>query len=748
MRYFLQEMNSTLHDDFKARLQNSTEFASNSLAIVTKILSLLANLNIPIHRKLLGSGESSDFPSWLRPADRRLLQDNSIVPNVTVAADGTGDVLTIKEAMDKVPKKATSRFIIHVKAGTYTENIVLDKDVWNVMIYGEGKDMTIISGSLNFVDGTTTFNTATFAVVGKGFIAKNIKFKNTAGAEKHQAVAFRSGSDMSVMYQCSFDAFQDTLYTHSNRQFYLECDITGTIDFIFGNSAAVFQRCQIMPRQPMPNQFNTITAQGKKDPNQNTGLSIQKCSFSALDGNLIAPTYLGRPWKDFSTTIIMQSNIGGFLNPKGWIQWVSGVDPPRTINYGEYQNTGPGASTTQRVTWSGYKPTLTASEAGKFTVESFIGSDWLTQANTTASTMDDTLRNSNTKVSAYYQTRAAHHGVVTSDWLAQAQAAVGQHPPESDARPYSFSATSPSSGKPFSVIDEFNNWRKQPDLAEAVAAIRALAAVIRYSEATTMMELEIELKKASDSLKSWDTTSISLTAGCDLFMRYVTRTSALEYEDFNSAKSRLIERAEKFGEISYKARKIIAMLGQDFIFDGCTILVHGFSRVVLELFKAAAQNNKLFRVFCTEGRPDRTGLLLSNELAKLDVPVKLLIDSAVAYSMDEVDMVLVGADGVVESGGIINMMGTYQIALVAHTMNKPVYVAAESYKFARLYPLDQKDMAPALRPIDFGVPIPAKVDVETSARDYTPPQYLTLLFTDLGVLTPSVVSDELIQLYL
>lgn len=170
-------------------------------------------------------------------------------------------------------------------------------------------------------------------------------------------------------------------------------------------------------------------------------------------------------------------------------------------------------------------------------------------------------------------------------------------------------------------------------------------------------------------------------------------------------------------------------------------------------------------------------------MAKLDVPVKLLIDSAVAYTMDEVDMVFVGADGVVESGGIINMMGTYQIALVAHSMNKPVYVAAESYKvcwkkkhtfcnslveessatdftstwqiityfalqFARLYPLDQKDMAPALRPIDFGVPIPSKVEVETSARDYTPPQYLTLLFTDLGVLTPSVVSDELIQLYL
>ncbi|XP_030464127.2 uncharacterized protein LOC115683688 [Syzygium oleosum] len=368
-----------------------------------------------------------------------------------------------------------------------------------------------------------------------------------------------------------------------------------------------------------------------------------------------------------------------------------------------------------------------------------------------SSSMADTLQNPNPKVSAYYQTRAAHHGVVTSDWLAQAQAAMGPHSPEGGDRSSSAAGSGGGGGGgggPFSVIDEFNNWRQQPDLAEAVAAIRALAAVIRASEATTMMELEIELKKASDSLKKWDTTSISLTAGCDLFIRYVTRTSALEYEEFNSAKSRLIERAEKFGEISHKARRIIAMLSQDFIFDGCTILVHGFSRVVLEVLKTAVQNKKLFRVFCTEGRPDRSGIRLSNELAKLDVPVKLLIDSAVAYTMDEVDMVLVGADGVVESGGIINLMGTYQIALVAHSMNKPVYVAAESYKFARLYPLDQKDMAPALRPIDFGVPIPSKVDVETSARDYTPPQYLTLLFTDLGVLTPSVVSDELIQLYL
>lgn len=117
------------------------------------------------------------------------------------------------------------------------------------------------------------------------------------------------------------------------------------------------------------------------------------------------------------------------------------------------------------------------------------------------STMDPNP-NPNHGVSAYYQTRAEHHAIVSSDWLAQAQAAVDR---EDDnalmERPHASAAVSLSASKPFSVIDEFNYWRKKPDLAEAVAAIMALAAVIRSCEATTMMELEIELKKASDTLK-------------------------------------------------------------------------------------------------------------------------------------------------------------------------------------------------------------------------------------------------------
>mgnify|MGYP002775719636 FL=1 len=71
---------------------------------------------------------------------------------------------------------------------------------------------------------------------------------------------------------------------------------------------------------------------------------------------------------------------------------------------------------------------------------------------------------------------------------------------------------------------------------------------------------------------------------------------------------------------------------------------------------------------------------MAKEMVAIGVPVTLIIDSAVAYTMQRVDMLLIGADGVVESGGIINMIGTYQAAMVARTMNKPVYVAAESYK--------------------------------------------------------------------
>ncbi|XP_073146271.1 pectinesterase 3-like [Henckelia pumila] len=368
----LYETNATFVEDVKFLMKNSTEYASNSLAIVSKLVSLLGDFKFPIHRRrLLG------FPEWVSAGDRRLLQQTNPKPDVTVAKDGSGDVTSLKAAVAKIPKKSKTRFVIYVKAGIYVEKVELANTYTNVMIYGDGMNLSIISGSMNFVDGTPTFSTATVGVAGSGFIARDIGFMNTAGAAKHQAVAFRSASDQSVYYRCSFNAFQDTLYTLSNRQFYRECNIIGTIDFIFGNSAVVFQNCNIFPRQPMPNQFVTLTAQGKTDPNQNTGISIQRCTMSPFD-KLTASAYLGRPWKDYSTTIVMQTNIGGFLSPLGWSPWVQNVVPPSTIFYAEFQNTGPGSSTKGRVKWAGYNPSLTAAQAAKYNVQSFIkGGSWL-----------------------------------------------------------------------------------------------------------------------------------------------------------------------------------------------------------------------------------------------------------------------------------------------------------------------------------------------------------------------------------
>ena len=135
-----------------------------------------------------------------------------------------------------------------------------------------------------------------------------------------------------------------------------------------------------MPREPLPRQFNTITAQGKKDPNQNSGMSIQRCSISG-NGKVTAPTYLGRPWKAFSTTVIMETEIGAVVRASGWMSWVSGVDPPASIVYGEYRNTGPGADVSKRVKWAGYKPVMSDAEAGRFTVGTMLhGGGWIQSA--------------------------------------------------------------------------------------------------------------------------------------------------------------------------------------------------------------------------------------------------------------------------------------------------------------------------------------------------------------------------------
>ncbi|KAL8101005.1 putative pectinesterase/pectinesterase inhibitor 7 [Apium graveolens] len=320
---------------------------------------------------------------------RKLLQTetNQVVVRdiVIVSQDGTGNYTTINDAIAASPNNSIAGngyHLIYVTAGVYEEYVSIAKNKKYLMMIGDGINQTVITGNNNVVDGSTTFNSATFAVVGQGFVAVNLTIRNTAGAIKHQAVALRSGADLSTFYSCSFEGYQDTLYVHSLRQFYTECDIYGTVDFIFGNAAVVFQNCNIYPRLPMSGQFNAITAQGRTDPNQNTGISIQNCNIRAADdlasNNGTTKTYLGRPWKEYSRTVYMQSYIDTLVNSVGWREW-SGDFALSTLYYAEYSNNGPGSNTTSRVTWPGYHM-INATDAGNFTVSSFLlGDDWLPQ---------------------------------------------------------------------------------------------------------------------------------------------------------------------------------------------------------------------------------------------------------------------------------------------------------------------------------------------------------------------------------
>ncbi|WVZ53493.1 hypothetical protein U9M48_004424 [Paspalum notatum var. saurae] len=325
------------------------------------------------------------FPSWVTRRDRKLLEapagaSGGVAVDAVVALDGSGTHSSINEAIAAVVSggggDGTGRKVIHVKAGRYEESVTVSSKQKNVMLVGDGKGKTVIVGHKSAADGYTTYASATVAAMGAGFIAKGLTIENNAGPGKGQAVALRVGGDLSVVYDCAIQAYQDTLYAHSNRQFYAASSIAGTVDFIFGNAAVVLQNCDIRPRRPHRGQKDTVTAQGRTDPNQNTGISIHRCRVAADDlGG--APVFLGRPWQKYSRTVVMETFLDGSISPAGWLEW-SGGFALSMLYYGEYGNTGPGAGTGKRVTWAGVHTSMSTSDATRFTVASFImGDSWL-----------------------------------------------------------------------------------------------------------------------------------------------------------------------------------------------------------------------------------------------------------------------------------------------------------------------------------------------------------------------------------
>lgn len=217
------------------------------------------------------------------------------------------------------------------------------------------------------------------ATVAEDFIAKAIAFENTAGANKHQAVALRVQGDRSAFYDCAMRGYQDTLYAHAHRQFYRNCEISGTVDFIFGYGSTLIQNSKIVVRKPEPNQQNIIVADGTIQKNMPTGVVLQNCEIGpepALQADrLTVRSYLARPWKAYSRAIFMENVIGDLIQPVGFLPWNGNLFLD-TCYFAEYANTGPGADVKARVPWS--KGVLSKADAMKYTADQWLkGGIWL-----------------------------------------------------------------------------------------------------------------------------------------------------------------------------------------------------------------------------------------------------------------------------------------------------------------------------------------------------------------------------------
>ncbi|GAA5947413.1 hypothetical protein JCM3765_001667 [Sporobolomyces pararoseus] len=341
---------------------------------------------------------------------------------------------------------------------------------------------------------------------------------------------------------------------------------------------------------------------------------------------------------------------------------------------------------------------------------------------------------------------------------------------------------SASSNKaPLDVVKYYSDLLAKPDpLPAPIAAVETLAELVSRCDSNTIQELLNLLRQAGTSLASASFNPVACDSGTSFFMRYLTLQRPPPEMSFDEFKKELVARAREFTKGSGKCRELIAVNMSDFIQDGSTLLVHSYSRVVVQaLLYAAQEQKKRFQVYVTESRPFGLGIKTQAILSKAGIPTQVILDSAVAYIMPKVDAAVVGAEAVCESGGLINFIGGYGLAIAAKAMGKPFYALAESFKFTRLFPLSQYDLPSSLptAPLAFSssssseassadspIPptpsrpminskMPSALEMSDAATlnnptlDYTTPDLITLILSDLGTMTPSGVSDALFTQY-
>lgn len=284
------------------------------------------------------------------------------INRIVVAADGSGDYSTIGEALESCRAFMSQVKEIYVKNGTYREKIHIDAFLTNIHLVGESAEGTIITyGDYAALNDMGTFRTWTLKISGDDITLENLTIENSAG-RVGQAVALHVEGDRCKVIRCRIIGNQDTLYASglNSRQYYGDCTIEGTTDFIFGPATALFDHCIIHSRK---NSYITAanTPQGRY-----FGYVFRYCELTADEG--VDRVYLGRPWRDHARVVFMYCNLGDHIVPEGWHNWAK-PEREKTAFYAEYKNTGSGSDTTQRVGWSRQ---LTDREAATYTEDNIF----------------------------------------------------------------------------------------------------------------------------------------------------------------------------------------------------------------------------------------------------------------------------------------------------------------------------------------------------------------------------------------
>ena len=280
--------------------------------------------------------------------------------DITVAADGSGNVRTVQEAIEKVPRDSKRRFVIRIKPGIYTEQVRIPADKPYVSFIGESAEKTKITFNLSNKAAGSTSASYSLYVGGNDFYAENITIENSFGTGS-QAVAALIEADRVVFKNCRFLGWQDTLYAKNGRHFYESCYIEGHVDFIFGQAAAVFENCHIHSKGD-----GYIAAPMRFAADEPSGFVFDRCLLTS--SNTVKGVYLGRPWRDYGRTVFLNTRMDAAIRPEGWHHW----EPHRekTAYFAEYGSTGAGANLESRVAWS---RRLGDSDIKQFSTEYFLG---------------------------------------------------------------------------------------------------------------------------------------------------------------------------------------------------------------------------------------------------------------------------------------------------------------------------------------------------------------------------------------